>query len=79
MYVHSLNINQLIFWWLQDSDEEEQFDIKESVVRGEDGREMIIKHVMLPSQAEIEAMIAERRKDMPREDYEEDGDVAVIE
>jgi len=37
-----------------DSDGEEQINIKESVVKSEDGREMIIKHVMVPSQAEIE-------------------------
>lgn len=29
---------------------------------GEDGREMIIKHVMVPSQTEIEEMIVERKK-----------------
>lgn len=29
---------------------------------GEDGREMIIKHVMVPSQKEIEEMIVERKK-----------------
>ena len=63
---------------MQDSDEEEHFDIKESVVRGEDGREMIIKHVMLPSQAEIEAMIAEHRKDRPIDTYEEEEEVATI-
>lgn len=37
-------------------------NIKESVVMGEDGREMIIKHVMVPSQKEIEEMIVERKK-----------------
>ncbi|KAI6213211.1 hypothetical protein M3Y94_00123800 [Aphelenchoides besseyi] len=46
----------------EDSDGEEQFDIKESVIRDEQGRTMVIKHVMVPSQAEIEAMIAERKK-----------------
>ncbi|KAF7633205.1 AP-2 complex subunit alpha [Meloidogyne graminicola] len=45
-----------------DSDEEEPVPIKESVVMGEDGREMIIKHVMVPSQTEIEEMIVERKK-----------------
>ncbi|KAI6190255.1 hypothetical protein M3Y97_00097300 [Aphelenchoides bicaudatus] len=44
------------------SDEEEEFDIKESVVKGEDGREMIIRHVMVPSQKDIEEMIIERKK-----------------
>ena len=46
-----------------DSDEEEEpVPVKESVVMGEDGREMIIKHVMVPSQSEIEEMIVERKK-----------------
>ncbi|CAK5007585.1 unnamed protein product [Meloidogyne enterolobii] len=45
-----------------DSDDEEPVPIKESVVMGEDGREMVIKHVMVPSQAEIEEMIVERKK-----------------
>lgn len=29
---------------------------------GEDGHKMVIKHVMVPSQAEIEEMIVERKK-----------------
>ncbi|KAL3084967.1 hypothetical protein niasHS_010036 [Heterodera schachtii] len=45
-----------------DSDDEEPISIKESVVIGEDGKEMIIKHVMVPSQSEIEEMIVERKK-----------------
>jgi hypothetical protein len=32
------------------------------MVIGEDGKEMVIKHVMVPSQTEIEEMIVERRK-----------------
>jgi len=43
-------------------DSDEEVSIKESVVMGEDGREMIIKHVMVPSQSEIEEMIVERKK-----------------
>lgn len=29
---------------------------------GEDGKEMVIKHVMVPTQKEIEEMIVERKK-----------------
>lgn len=43
-----------------DSDDED--NVKESVVRGEDGKEMIIKHVMVPSQKEIEEILVERKK-----------------
>ncbi|KAI1723324.1 isy1-like splicing family domain-containing protein [Ditylenchus destructor] len=46
---------------IEESDEEE-INVKESVVKGEDGKEMIIKHVMVPSQKEIEEMIVERKK-----------------
>ena len=45
-----------------DDSDEEELPVKESVVVGEDGREMIIKHVMVPSQREIEEMIVERKK-----------------
>jgi len=41
---------------------DDELEVKESVVMGEDGREMIIKHVMVPSQSEIEQMIVERKK-----------------
>lgn len=47
---------------IQEDSDEEEINVKESVVIGEDGREMIIKHVMVPSQTEIEEMIVERRK-----------------
>jgi len=47
---------------MQEDSEVEQVNIKESVVIGEDGRELVIKHVMVPSQTEIEQMIVERRK-----------------
>jgi len=43
-------------------DSDEEINVKESVVMGEDGKEMIIKHVMVPSQKEIEEMIVERKK-----------------
>lgn len=51
-------------FFVKDSDDEDEaaIPIKESVVMGEDGKEMIIKHVMVPSQAEIEEMIVERKK-----------------
>lgn len=52
----------VLFSLVQDSDGEEQFDIKESVIRDEQGRPMVVKHVMVPSQAEIEEMIVERKK-----------------
>lgn len=45
-----------------DEGSDDEVNIKESVVMGEDGREMIIKHVMVPSQKEIEEMIVERKK-----------------
>uniref|UniRef100_A0A915DIR6 Uncharacterized protein n=1 Tax=Ditylenchus dipsaci TaxID=166011 RepID=A0A915DIR6_9BILA len=35
-------------------DSDEELNVKESVVMGEGGKEMIIKHVMVPSQKEIE-------------------------
>jgi hypothetical protein len=38
---------------------------------GEDGREMIIKHVMVPSQSEIEQMIVERKKQYLLEKFTE--------
>ena len=38
---------------------------------GEDGREMIIKHVMVPSQSEIEEMIVERKKQYLLEQFAE--------
>ncbi|KAK0411161.1 hypothetical protein QR680_005520 [Steinernema hermaphroditum] len=44
-----------------DSDDEEQ-DLKKSVVLGEDGKEVVIKHVVVPSQAEVEAALVERKK-----------------
>jgi len=43
-------------------DDEGELETKESVVVGEDGKEMIIKHVLVPSQKEIEEMIVERKK-----------------
>ncbi|KAH7731344.1 Protein F53B7.3 [Aphelenchoides avenae] len=43
-------------------DDDEEANVKESVVIGEDGREMVIRHVIVPSQQEIEQLIAERKK-----------------
>jgi pre-mRNA-splicing factor ISY1 len=45
-----------------EDDSDDEFDIKESVVLGDDGKEMVIKHVMVPTQKEIEEMIIERKK-----------------
>ncbi|CAI4231554.1 unnamed protein product [Auanema sp. JU1783] len=46
---------------VEDSDEED-IDTKESVVVGEDGRNMTIRHAMVPSQKEIEELILDRKK-----------------
>lgn len=45
-----------------EDDSDDEFNVKESVVIGDDGKEMVIKHVMVPSQKEIEEMIVERKK-----------------
>uniref|UniRef100_A0A1I7XG59 Envelope-like protein n=1 Tax=Heterorhabditis bacteriophora TaxID=37862 RepID=A0A1I7XG59_HETBA len=41
---------------------DEDIDTKESIVVGEDGKRMTIRHVMVPSQKDIEEMILERKK-----------------
>ncbi|CAD5232941.1 unnamed protein product [Bursaphelenchus xylophilus] len=59
----SKDLDDNIYQVEEDSDDEmEPIDVKESVVLGDDGREMIIKHVMVPSQKDIEEMIVERKK-----------------
>ena len=49
------------FLIVQDSDDE-GIETKESVVVGEDGERMVIRHVMVPSQNDIEDMLLERKK-----------------
>ncbi|VDL66372.1 unnamed protein product, partial [Nippostrongylus brasiliensis] len=52
----------------KDSDGED-IDTKESIVVGEDGKQMTIKHVLVPSQSDIEEMIIERKKKELMEKY----------
>ncbi|KAE9421621.1 hypothetical protein Angca_006368, partial [Angiostrongylus cantonensis] len=54
--------------YFQDSDDDD-IDTKESIVVGEDGKQMTIKHVLVPSQADIEEMIMERKKQELIEKY----------
>ncbi|GMR59011.1 hypothetical protein PMAYCL1PPCAC_29206, partial [Pristionchus mayeri] len=49
------------FYKVEDS-EEKTMETRESIVVGEDGRKMTIRHVMVPSQEDIEEIILERKK-----------------
>lgn len=57
-----------IYKMREDSDDED-IDTKESVVVGEDGKRMTIRHVMVPSQKDIEDMILDRKKKALLEKY----------
>ncbi|TKR86416.1 hypothetical protein L596_011012 [Steinernema carpocapsae] len=50
-----------IYTVTHDSDDEEE-DLKKSVVTGKDGKEAVIKHVAVPTQEEVEAALVERKK-----------------
>ncbi|EYC18937.1 hypothetical protein Aduo_016265 [Ancylostoma duodenale] len=54
---------------IQDDSDGEDIDTKESIVVGEDGKQMTIKHVLVPSQKDIEEMIIERKKQELIEKY----------
>uniref|UniRef100_A0A8R1HFL8 Pre-mRNA-splicing factor ISY1 homolog n=1 Tax=Caenorhabditis japonica TaxID=281687 RepID=A0A8R1HFL8_CAEJA len=46
----------------EDDDDDDDLKTQESTVVGEDGRPMTIRHVLLPSQADIEEMLLEQKK-----------------
>ncbi|KAK6041348.1 Isy1-like splicing family protein [Cooperia oncophora] len=52
-----------------EDDDGEDIDTKESIVVGEDGKQMTIRHVLVPSQSDIEEMIIERKKRELMEKY----------
>lgn len=54
---------------VRDDSDDDDIDTKESIVVGEDGKQMTIKHVLVPSQADIEEMIMERKKQELIEKY----------
>ncbi|PAV88785.1 hypothetical protein WR25_12863 isoform B [Diploscapter pachys] len=54
---------------IEDDSDDEGIETKESVVVGEDGERMVIRHVMVPSQNDIEDMLLERKKQALREKY----------
>lgn len=54
---------------IQDDSDDDDIDTKESIVVGEDGKQMTIKHVLVPTQADIEEMIMERKKQELIEKY----------
>lgn len=45
-----------------EEDDDDELETQETTVIGEDGRPMIIRHVLLPSQADVEEMILEQKK-----------------
>jgi len=44
------------------SDSDDDLETKESVVMGEDGSRMAIRHVVVPTQEEVESLILARKK-----------------
>ncbi|XGW01357.1 hypothetical protein V3C99_013925, partial [Haemonchus contortus] len=54
---------------VQDDSDGEDIDTKESIVVGEDGKQMTIRHVLVPTQSDIEEMIIERKKRELMEKY----------